>query len=283
MNRWTPKTLALVGLVVCACNSDRAAAPPDTVLTDRQVSRDIAVSEGDAAANELASISSYSNLAGVNFSVATDASRGEGMKPNSDIAFSVSSACTYAAGRWSCAPVTENGLTVVRSYAFYDAAGQPMKVKDDLTTASINFISSVNGTVSRDSTFSGVVHRNSNATVSGLLGKETTRRWDSYGFSADTNTHRSTSSTRTYAGTSADTVKAVVYPQPRTATSYPLSGTMVRATKYRVTSTGRSTEQRSVERRVVITYNGTAEARLESGGTVCTLHLDTHRVDGCTG
>lgn len=280
LNRAAAGTVAILfASIALACNSDRASAPADTVLTDQQVSHDVAVSEGEAAAQDLSSLLNSANVAGGSLSVQSAEPRGGSF----DLMASASSACAYDSGRWSCAPVTENGLTVIRSYAFYDAAGQPTKVRDDLTTASVNFQLSVHGTVSRDTTFSGVVHRTRNVTVSGLLGHETTRKWTGFGTSADTNTHRSAQTTRTYAGTSVDSLKAVVYPQPRTADSYPLSGTMVRVVSYLVTSRGKGLERRSVDRRVVITYNGTANAQLQSGTTTCTLHLDTRKVDGCTG
>jgi hypothetical protein len=263
-----------------ACNSDRAYAPPDTVLTDQQVSRDVAVSEGEAVAADLSSLTNSAGMVGGGFSVQTGFARGGSF----DLFSSSAGDCSYNGTRWNCVPSTENGLTVVRSYAFYDAAHQPMKVRDELTTASVNFQLSVNGTITRDTTFSGAVHRTRNITIAGLLGVETTRRWYGFGASADTNTHRSALTTRTYAGTAVDSLKAVVYPQPMTATSYPLSGTMVRVVNYLVTSRGRNgTEQRSVNRRVVTTYNGTAAVQIQTGSVTCTLHLDTHTVDGCSG
>lgn len=272
-------TVLVVVLLASACNSDRAYAPPDTVLTDQQVSKDVAISGGEAIAADLGSLEISATLAGGSFSVEAQAASANRF----NILASVSSDCTYASGRWSCAPVTENGVTVVRSYAYFDAAGQPTKLRSDLTTASINFQLSMNGVVTRDTTFSGVVHRSRNVTVSGLVGAETTRRWDGVGASADTNTHRSAVTTRTYAGKSVDSLKAVVYTQPRTATSYPLSGSMVRVVSYLVTSTGRNTERRSIDRRVVVTYNGTSSAQIQTGAVTCTLHLDTHKVDGCAG
>ena len=222
-------------------------------------------------AADLSSLTNSAGMVGGNFSVQAETPRGA----SNDLFSSSSAACVYGTGRWTCPPVMEDGLTITRSYAFFDAAGQPMKVRSDLTTASINFQLSVNGSVSHDTTFSGAVHRTRNVTVSGLVGAETTRRWDGFGASADTNTHRSALTTRTYAGTSLDSLRAVVYPQPRTPGSYPLSGSMVRVVKYMVTSTGRGTERRSVDRRVVVTYNGTATAQVQSGSVTCTLHLDT--------
>ncbi|MDQ6717948.1 MAG: hypothetical protein M3Z17_06330 [Gemmatimonadota bacterium] len=259
-----------------ACNSDRAYAPPDTVLTDQQVSKDVAVSGGEAMATDLASLANSASLIGGSFSVQSE--------PTS-LRFDVQStadSCVYGSGRWTCAPRTEGGLTVSRSYAFYDAAGQPTKMKDALTTASINFQLEINGVVNRDTVFSGVVHRTRNVTISGLLGVETTRRWDGVGISADTNTHRTALTTRTYAGKSVDSLKAIIYPQPRTPTGYPLSGSMVRIVKYLVTSTGHGTERRTVDRRIVVTYNGTSSAQVQAGSVTCTLHLDTHHVDGCS-
>jgi hypothetical protein len=279
LQRHNALALAVLSIfAAAACNSDRASAPPDTVLTDQQVNKDVAVSEGEATASDLASLVNSADLVGGSFSVQT-----EGPRTSNDLRMSSEPACAYASGRWSCPPAMEDGLTIVRSYAFFDATGQPMKTRSDLTTASINFQLSVNGTVSRDTTFSGVVHRTRNVTVSGLVGNETTRRWDGFGASADTNTHRSALTRRTYAGSSVDSLKAVVYPQPRTPGSYPLSGSMVRIVKYMVTSTGRGTERRSVDRRVVVTYNGSANAQVQSGSVTCTLHLDTRKVDGCTG
>lgn len=260
---------AVLTTAFLGCSSDRAYAPPGTTLTDQQVSRDVAVSEGEAIAADLSALERTASIAGITASLAPDRPPG--------------SNCVYALSEWTCAPVTERGLTVVRSYSYRDGSGQAMQMFDNLKTASANFKVSINGIVSRDTTFTGAVHRTRNTTVSGLLGDETTRRWSGVGTSADTNTHRDFLSTRRYAGKSVDSLKAVVYPQPRLPGSYPLRGSTVRVVSYDVTSTGQSTERRSVDRRVVTTYNGTAEARIESGTLVCTLHLDTHRVDGCSG
>lgn len=272
-----------IAIGISACNSDRAYAPPDVVLTDHQVSTDVAVSEGEAMASDLASIDESALLSGGNFSVSTSDDAVAARNGLTPVAEASSANCTYGNGRWSCAPVSSNGLTIVRSYGYYDAAGQPMKLNDNLKTASINYQLAINGTVARDTSFAGVVHRARNITVSGLLGAETTRRWDGAGTSADTNTHHDSRGTRRYAGRSADSLKGVVYPQPRTQGSFPLSGSTVRVVSYTVTLTGKSSEMRSVDRRVVTTYNGTALAKLQSGSVTCTLHLDTHKVDGCSG
>ncbi len=269
----------VIAALASACSSDRAYAPPGTVLTDVQVSRDVAVSAGEAIANDVGGIGADAAIAGLSASL---------QPSNSSSATSplpaATPACSYEAtsGRWTCAPHSENGITTKRSYAYFDGSGRPMKTLDALATASANFQMVMDGTVLRDSTFTGVVHRTRNHTLSGLLGAETSRRWDGTGTSADTNTHRSAGSVRKYAGRSADTLIAVVYAQPRPPGAFPLSGTMIRATNYTVTSTGATNETRTVSRRAVTTYNGTSTAVLTVGGVTCTLHLDTHLVTGCS-
>lgn len=266
---------------IAACNSDRAYAPPDTILTDHQVSMDIASSAGSDIAADLETLDGSAVLSGGNFSM-----EGPGPSARGDLRADTgpaTSSCSYSSGRWNCAPVVEKGITTVRSYAYFDAAGKAMQYLDNLKTASINYQFTRNGTVTQDTTFSGVVHSSRNITVSGLLGVETTRRWDGFGASADTNTHHDSRSTRHYAGKSVDSVKAVVYPQPRTPGSYPLSGSMIQVINYTVTSTGKGIETRSVDRRVVTTYDGSALAKIQSGTVTCVLHLDTHKVDSCSG
>jgi hypothetical protein len=130
--------------------------------------------------------------------------------------------------------------------------------------------------------FTGVTHRTTNETMSGLSGKETTRVWDGFGVSADTNSHRNDGSVRNYAGVRVDSLKALTFAHPRPRGAYPLSGQMVQVANYTVTSIGKTTETRSVSRRIVTTFDGSANATIRVGNTKCTLHLDTRKVDGCT-
>ncbi len=150
-----------------------------------------------------------------------------------------------------------------------------------LTTEKVNYQTEKHGPVGDGVKFSGVTHRTSNETMSRLLGTETTRTWDGAGLSADTVTYRDSTTTRHYAGIRLDTLKGVTYVHPRVAGTYPLSGQVVHVSNYSVISTGRTTETRSVSRRVVTTYNGTELARMQSGNVTCTLHLSTGKVDGC--
>lgn len=269
-----------------ACSSDRAYAPPGTVLTDVQVSRDLAQSAGSASAALLQEQDDYVLDAGIcpASSTRTPAPSPTTAAPTAPAA-PPKPTCSYNAttGRWSCDPfVNARGLTVTRSYAFIDAAGAPMQHYSDTATARINYQSESRGPVGDGVTFYGTTHRTSNQTASGLLGKETTRVWDGAGVSADTVTHRDSVTTRHYAGVRLDSLKGLTYVQPRHHGDYPVAGQTVQVANFTVTSTGRATETRSISRRVVTTYNGTALAKVETGSVTCTLHLDTRTVDGCT-
>jgi hypothetical protein len=78
-----------------------------------------------------------------------------------------------------------------------------------------------------------------------------------------------------------DTLKAVTFVDERATHPYPLSGVAVRVVDYTVVSTGKQVETTTVHKRVVVTFNGTADVPISLGDYGCVLHLDTHKVDGC--
>src|SRR5438067_1340060 len=95
-NRFAAALAIVLVSSALACNSDRAYAPPDTILTDQQVSRDVAVSEGEATAADLSALERSAGITGITASLAPDNPPG--------------SNCTYSGIEWSCAPVVERGL-----------------------------------------------------------------------------------------------------------------------------------------------------------------------------
>lgn len=264
-------SMMMTCVLLAACSSDRSYAPPGTVLTDARVSIDVAANAGVAMAGELQDQSDYVAQAGL-------ASGAEGQS-----ATHAGPTCTLdpASSRWSCAPfVDENGLTTTRSFTYFDAHGVPMAQYDTTTTARIDYRTTVVGPIGDNVHVYGMTHRTSDQTASGLLGAETTRVWDGVGVSADTVTFRDSSGTRRYAGVRVDTLRALTWPQPRQRGAFPLSGQTIQVANFTVTSQP-SNETRSVMRRVVTTYNGTATASIDAGHVTCMLHLDTHSVDGC--
>ena len=188
-------------------------------------------------------------------------------------------ACSYnaAAFIYSCAKSAE-GKTVVKSYQFLDASGNPMASFVRGTTEAIHYLLKTDASQSRENG-KEVNHSLRDWTVSGFLGPN--RIWNGFGSSADTSSRIEGLSTRTYTGSSVDTLKAVTFVDERAAHPYPLSGSVVRVVDYKAVSTGKQVETTTVHKRVVVTFNGTADVPISLGDYTCVLHLDTHKVDGC--
>jgi hypothetical protein len=172
----------------------------------------------------------------------------------------------------------ETRKTVVKSYQFLDASGNPMDTFVKGTTEAIHYLMKTDGVETRDNNRS-VVHSLRDATLSGFLGPN--RIWNGFGSSADTTVHTEDLSTRTYTGFSVDTLKAVTFLDQRALHPYPISGAFVRVVDYQVVSTGKQLETITVHKRAVVTFNGTADVPISLGDYTCVLHLDTHKVDGC--
>jgi hypothetical protein len=166
----------------------------------------------------------------------------------------------------------------VKSYQFLDASGQPMQKFVKGTTESVRYRVQSDGTETQDNRTSAS-HSLRYVTVSGFLGPN--RVWNGFGSSADTTVYKEDLSTRKYSGLSVDTLKAVTFVDERTTHPYRLSGVAVRVVDYAVVSTGKQVETTTVHKRVVVTFNGTADVPISLGDYRCVLHLDTHKVDGC--
>jgi hypothetical protein len=190
-----------------------------------------------------------------------------------------SETCTFSAATQLYTCTNSSQEKIVRSYGYFDIDGKPMASFVKGVTASIHYLVKIDGAVTKDSTFTGVRHSVRDLTVSGFLGD--TRIWNGFGSSADTNTHKEARSTRTYTGLAVDTLKAVTFAAERSTNPYPLSGVAVRVVNYTVVSTGKQNETTTVSKRVVVTFNGTADVPISLGDYSCTLHLDTKKVDGC--
>ncbi len=261
-----------------ACSSDIVAPP---TLDDAQINADIAATSGDAVASQITSFGDDVAAAG-SFSMVAPSfsvSVGNGSKPSLN---GISPTCTYASGRYTCSATTEQGLTVTRSFAFYNAQGQTVQTWDSTVVESVNFQAQVDGNFSRDLVWTAGVHRTRNATVSGLISQKPQRTWNGVGAGADTISHVGLDGIRTLAGTAADTVTNVVMPGKAAASQVPLSGTIVVAVKYTASlQSATGAVSKDVQRRVVVTFNGTNTPGLQIGTLNCVLHLDTHTVDSC--
>ena len=187
--------------------------------------------------------------------------------------------CSFnsAALIYSCSK-SEAGKSVVKSYQFLDASGNPMEKFVKGTTESIHYLVKTDRSESAENS-STVSHSLRDLTVSGFLGPN--RIWNGFGSSADTSSHHEELSSRKYTGISVDTLKAVTFVDERAAHPYPLSGVAIRVVDYTVVSSGKQLETTTVHKRVVVTFNGTADVPISLGDYNCVLHLDTKKVDGC--
>jgi len=169
----------------------------------------------------------------------------------------------------------------VKSYQFLDASGKPMEKFVRGTTEAIHFLVKSDASEAKDN-YTSVSHSLRDVVESGFLGAN--RVYNGFGSSADTNSRRENLSTRKYTGSSVDTLKAVTFVDERAQHPYPLSGVAIRVVDYAVVSTGEQLgqlETTTVHKRVVVTFNGTADVPISLGDYSCVLHLDTHKVDGC--
>jgi hypothetical protein len=264
-----------------ACSSDLAGPP---AIDDAQVNADVAATSGDAVATEVAGFSDNIAAAG-SFTMVSPSFNvnAPGFGTSGQPSFgAVAPNCSYAAGRYSCTATTERGLNVTRSFAFYDAAGQSLQTFDSTKVESVNFQAQIDGSFQRDVVWTVGVHRTRNNTVSGLISMKPQRKWNGVGAGADTVSHLGLDGIRSLAGTAVDTVTNVVMPGKAAPSQIPLSGTVVVVANYMASlQSATGATSKAVTRRVVVTFDGTVTPKLQIGALICTLHLDTHSVDGC--
>ncbi len=184
-----------------------------------------------------------------------------------------------ATNLYTCTKSNHDSSSTVRSYGYFDIDGKPMSSFVTGKTASVRYITRFDGVEAHDSSYKSITHQLRDLVVSGFLGA--TRIWNGAGSSSDTTVHREGPATRTYTGVSVDTLKAVTYAAERSTNPYPLSGSSIRVMNYTAVSVGKSTETTTVSQRAVVTYNGTKDVPMQIGVYLCTLHLDSHKVDGC--
>ena len=204
--------------------------------------------------------------------------------------FHVGDSCTFSSssGQVTCGPTTHDGLTVTTVSKFTTSAGVA-QAKIDSTTNTVASTITVAGTairVHRDSaradTSTSVVNETSSQTVSGLAAGSTARTVS--GASAGHESTTGTSSEGAFAAVrvAGDTVTGLVIPARTDAKPqpYPTAGTIVRSMSATVTITGKAPATSS--RREVITYDGSATAKVvvTVDGTTqnCTLALPHGRL-----
>ncbi|HEV7993750.1 MAG TPA: hypothetical protein VGP25_18125 [Gemmatimonadaceae bacterium] len=200
-----------------------------------------------------------------------------------------------ASGRVVCADVTRNGITVKRSAQYKDAAGAVQQAFDTATTNSLNTQSSTSGTITFDRaadsasdgddhgdhhwgrgrgpggrllgdsstilTATTTISSSSTRTVTGLAAAATQRTVNGASAGTESTTGTSTRGSFTATRVVGDTTTGIVIPIVTGTRSYPTAGTTIRSIKATLTYTGASPV--SLTRREVVTYDGSATAKVE--------------------
>lgn len=239
---------AMLGVAACIDFN----GPPEG-LTDLDVAQDMAISSGDAIAGEVVELIANEAFAGL-----TSAPPG--------------------------APEAPSELTVNRSRTCYDENGNAQTTCNRLTTASIRVQWTVDGTRATEN-MSASIHHSRDATISGLLGDETSRTHDGVGTSNDTVTIEREGLTKNVAESSVDSVRSVVFNLPRATNPWPVSGSIVRRVEATITISGPREETRTVSRRIEVTFPADVQGNvtIQVGDVTCTLNLVTRKVTNCAG
>lgn len=218
----------LAAALLAACGTDSGRTTADAVLN-----ADLAAITADAAATDV------------------ELMRGPGGGP-----FGLG--LLARAGHFECDRENRGGLDVKRTCTYKDAAGTTQAAYDSLTTATVIVHAEISGALTRDR-WSGTVSRIRDLTVTGLAGRETQMTWNGTGSATTTRVRVVDGTTRIYEMSATGTITNLVIPVPRTATSWPTSGTVTK----KVVGTRNGT---TFERNVSITFNGTQFAVVTVNG-----------------
>ncbi|MDB4917799.1 MAG: hypothetical protein JWM95_5443 [Gemmatimonadetes bacterium] len=194
------------------------------------------------------------------------------------------SACTFssATGIVTCPAETHDGLTITQTAIFKTAANAAQAAFDSLTNSVTKHVA-VSGTQTRRDNAVTTVNHVSDQTVTGLASTATQRTVNGTSKGTETSTGTDTLGTFTAARAIGDTTTGVIIPITSGKPTYPTAGTVIRSMTVTVTYTGKSPTTRA--RREVVTYDGTATAKLvvtQDGTTkTCTIPLP-HGRPTCT-
>jgi hypothetical protein len=262
---------AAIAFGFTACGSD-STGPEDVSAAQERL--DIAVSVGDAVAEDVALMA-----AGEASMSSLGTRRAAAMPVGVNASWSFPSNCEFNSltERFTCLDVSNDGLTLSRSYQLFDADGTPQAAYDANTTASANFMSVLSGNISRGRWTADIL-RERNATVTGLDDDER-RTWNGSGIGSVEASYDDGDVSRTYNMMWSTTVSDVVVAIPRNLNPWPLSGTVY----FSVNATRTREGMRSVNHTVALTarvvFNGTNRVRLVVGDDEYTLDLFTRTVE----
>ncbi len=263
-----------IGLAACS-STDSVTNAPSLQLTANDTAQVVLHEAGTATTGDLDVLNS--NAATLNFQVAPSPAQGLRAASAYAAGYAAASGCTLdsATAIFTCPPVSSNGLTLVRTFEFFDSTGAPMLKFDGLATASVHVVATETG-VRPTATGADTVSAVRNLTASGLLGQNTTRIWNGTATRTVGSFWSDSLAQRTADLTDNTTFANVVIDLPRSSNPYPASGTITRvvAGSGTVTRNG-TTKTMTVSRTVTITFNGTEFVPMTIGTASYTLDLAT--------
>lgn len=184
--------------------------------------------------------------------------------------------CTFANGVVTCGPTTRGGLTITRVTQFLTSTGTAQS-KVDSNTNTVITKATVSGATTRRDSSTSTLSETSGQTVTGLAAGSTKRTINGASAASESSTGKSSQGAFSAKRAAGDTIVGVVIPVATAASGhvYPTAGTVIRAMSATVTITGQSPTTSS--RREVVTYDGSATAKvvITQDGTTqnCTLPL----------
>ena len=177
--------------------------------------------------------------------------------------------------RLACVPVTRGSLVITRSYMFWDANNVVQQSYDPQLTAKANINTTILGETEGEN-WSASIDRFRDMTVTGLAGTETQRTWNGNGEDHLSRSRHNEGGERTYQIDCTLEVVDVVVPVPNgTGDRFPISGTITR--RCTVTFSGGPRDGQTVERTLVVTFNGSQTATLTVGGKSFDIDLKLRR------
>jgi hypothetical protein len=181
----------------------------------------------------------------------------------------------------TCTDTTRGGIIVTRVEKYTTTGGTVEQHIDSLTnTVASSF--SAKGTVTRRDSSTSSVDESSSQTITGLAKGSTSRTVNSTSKGTESTAGKSREGNFTATRVVGDTINGVVIPVPSSSHlfPYPTAGTIIRAMNATVTISGQSPAVSS--RREVITYDGSATAKVvithDSTTQNCTLPLPHGRL-----
>ena len=266
--------LYVAGLFVAAAACSSADTTSSSIASDATITADVAAAAADGAAED---VDMYIGMDGSVSSSFASGFSGQSFfaNPPGDWRPGLTG-CTFAGGAFTCPSTNHNGLAVVRTIVFLDAAGATELTFDALLTASIHVVADVSGDRTHGP-WSATVARHRDFTISGLAGTETSRTVNGTGSETVSSSRVAGSSeTRSYTLTGSSTATNVVMPVRSSdgGNTWPTSGTVTRT--FTVTVTSGPNIGKTTTRTVTITFNGTSTPTGTVNGTPFTIDLTGH-------